>query len=729
MNQNPRSGQRHRLLLSFVVFVALLAVVAFVSRQLINRKGKFLLSVIESNSAAAEQSGEVLLLLHQAEQAFQSAVLSHQPKQLTDYKVSLETAFLKIDSIRRRDADTSFILDKQERTGMRELYRQKLLLSNEIFALKKSFDSVLTVATILTGGATQAGLIDSVAKVSRQRTAAELQKEDTVHIAETVVTEKKGFFKKLKAAFSSGQDTLRSGGGAIINKQTEKNYRDSINRTVLLAADASFQQLLKTLSIRQRMLLNSQGNLFAANREIMGHLKQLVTRLQSYENSLSGNIRKIALNEYRSTRVLLNNMAAISLLLVFLFAMLLVFYIRKIKAADRQLQHEYELATTLAQQKTDLLATMSHEIRNPLNSIIGFLQELKKSGLSPQQSEMLSSVQLSSDMLLGTVTNALDMSKLESGKFQLQTEQFNAYNTIRQTAESMRITAHQKKLLLNYHFTGDKELNITGDGFRLKQILINLLSNAIKYTNEGSITIKAGTRQQHDKVFLEISIIDTGVGIAKAQQALLFTKYYQASSSKGTTGTGLGLYICYNLIQAQQGTIKVESEPGQGTHISFAIPYTPVAKPTSPKQNIQLHVDISVFSGKRILVADDNELNLRLLRVMMQHWEVTLLLVKNGREAMQLLEKERVDLVLTDMDMAEMNGSELLAAIRTSAYAALPVVLSTAYHYTAAEEAELYGAGFTGIIIKPYNESLLAQKLFAALQMTERPKGIKTSGE
>jgi signal transduction histidine kinase/ActR/RegA family two-component response regulator len=717
MNPVPKRKFTQKLTVYLLVLIAALTIIALVSRQIISQKGKFLLSVIDSNNYPAEQSGDVLVLLNQADNDFQSAVLAHNAQKLALYKAKLQQAFLKIDSIRRHDVDTSFILNHRQREETRALYQQKLRVSNEIFALKSSFDAVLLQTERYTGKGTQADLLDSVANVARKRTAAQLQKEDTVKVEAVVTTTKKGFFKKLQAAFSGGKDTMRQGGGTFVNKLTEKSYRDSINRTVILNADASFQQLLKTLRLRQNQLSASQASLFATNLRIMEQLKLLVIGLQHYSQSLSNNLKSIALNEYHSTQTLLDNMGIISLLLVFIFSLLLIVYIKKINSAEEHVWQKYELATSLAQQKTDLLATMSHEIRNPLNAIIGFLNEFKKSGLSEKQAEMLDSVQLSSDMLLGTVTDVLDMSKLESGQFQLQAEQFNPYNTLRLTTESMRFNAHQKKLLLNYHFTGDKQLNMTGDAFRLKQIVINLLSNAIKYTSQGSVSVKAVLKQEGNKMLLEIAVTDTGTGILKAQQAKLFTKYYQTSSSKGTTGTGLGLYICYKLIQLQQGNIHIDSTPGKGTSISFSIPYTQVQMQSVQVSNSDTAVDISVFGGKRILVADDNELNLKLISIMTQRWDVTLLLARNGQEAFDLLQKEPVDLVVTDMEMAEMNGAELVTAIRNNkSLSHLPVVLSTAYRYNDAELEELYRTGFTTVITKPFNETLLANKLFIALQ-------------
>lgn len=714
MSHKPAKS-RQQLLIAIMVFIACLAVVALISRQIISRKGQFLLQVIDNSRYSAEQSGEALLLLNDAENQFQSAILTHQPGQLTLYKEKLQQAFIKIDSIASYKADTRFLTNEKQRQEINSLYVQKLELSQHIFALRNSFDSLLQAADGFSGRASGNKLIDSIAKVARKRTAAELAKEDTVKVEAEVTTQKKGFFKKLKAAFSGGADTIRNGGGTIVNRMSEKSYRDSVNRTVYLSADASFQQLLRTLKLRQSQLSGAQTQLITTNMMAMEQLKLLVVRLQNHSQSLADELHTIALNEYRSTSTLLDNMGILSLLLVFLFALLLVKYISRIRLAEQQVLTEYNQALTLAQQKTDLLATMSHEIRNPLNSIIGFLNEFGKSGLTEKQSEMLASVQLSSDMLLGTVTDVLDMSKLESGKFQLQTEQFNPYHTIRLTTESMRFNAHQKKLLLNYHFTGDKTAILSGDAFRLKQILINLISNAIKYTKEGSVTIKAVLNTTGSKPVLEVTVADTGIGIHPTQQSRLFTKYYQTSSSQGATGTGLGLYICYRLIQLQQGNIEVESDLNKGTSIIFSIPYTATAHRGEMKEPKEQAVDYSVFAGKKLLIVDDNELNLKLISIMTQRWDVTLFTAGNGKDALAVLEKEAIDLVVTDMEMAEMNGAELVAAIINSKHANIPVVLSTAYHYTESETKALLESGFTGILTKPFNEAILASHLFRAL--------------
>lgn len=705
-----------RLMISLICFVAALALIALFVRYQLNNRSQHLLSVVENSRYPGEQAGEALLLLNEAENDFQLAILSYSPQKLSGYKRKLQVAFVKIDSLSVFGSDSASATSALQPLATQQIYRQKVVLSDKIFDLKKSFDSVILLADKFTARNAQATLFNTIDRLARQRAAAQQQTADTVKPAPVVETRRRGFFKKLKDAFSSKQDTVRSNAATVINNTVEKTYRDTVHHTVVKVqtADAFYQGLLHTLRYRQQQLSTHQANMFIINQHMMDQLKQLTTSLQACSYALSENIKANALQEYRYTQRLLNRTGIFSLLLLLVFATLIIIYIRKIGRAEQQLAREYELATNLAQQKTDLLATMSHEIRNPLNAIIGFLQEFRKSGLTPGQTEMLDSVQFSSDMLLGTVNHVLDMSRLESGRFQLQSIRFNPYRTLGQAVESMRFSAQQKQLDLQYHFTGQTTQLITGDLFRLNQLVVNLLSNAIKYTDKGSVTVQATLAQQADRPVLTVTVTDTGAGMSKAQQAQLFTQYYQVSPGDAQKGTGLGLYICHKLVQLQNGSIQVESTPGKGTAMQFSIPYSNVITQGQSGQAAPV-ADTSIFSGKKILVADDNELNLKLVSIMTRNWNAQVLLATNGKDAFDLLQKENVDVVLTDMEMAGMDGNALVKAIRGSRLAFVPVILASAHTYDEAETAALKKAGFTDVLAKPFNEVQLAQKLYSAL--------------
>lgn len=704
-----------KLLIVFLVFVAAISAIALFSRHIVAKKLQYLLSVIENNQPESEQAGNALLLLNQAENDFQLAVFSFNTDKLGLYKSKLQQAFSSIDSLRRQQvADSQFMQAHKQELEIKQLYRRKLQLSEQILSLKSNFDSLLIAANLFAADKTPAPPPDIFNALQRKKNEAQSNSDTIVEKSAPVVIRKKGLFKRLKDALANKPDTIHGTAVKLISNQ--KKYSDSITLAVMHDASNFYRRSLNELRQKQEQLSAYQTDLFAANQHIMEQLKVMVSDLKNASDQLSAHVKKIALREYRSSSAILDGTGLISLILVLVFSVLLLIYIAKINTAETIMQREHELATSLAQQKTDILAAMSHEIRNPLNSIIGFLKELKASGLTAQQAEMMNAIQLSSDMLLATVNDVLDMTKLESGRFQLYPEQFNPYNTLRLTTETMRFSAQDKQLTLHYEFTGDRQLNVTGDAFRLKQVLLNLLSNAIKFTEQGQVTVKASLQYQHNRPVLQVTVSDTGPGISKAQQARLFTKYYQASTAKGQTGTGLGLYICQKLVQLQGGTIQVNSTPGKGASFSFTIPYAAV-QAEKIQQTPSLDVSTSVFAGKKILVADDNEVNLRLISIMTRNWDVHLFTAKDGKEAMDILSYEQVDIVLTDMQMAGMTGTELVTAIRQSNdwKHHLPVVLISAHIYTDEEIKQLKQTGFTDVIAKPFNETLLGQKLFAAL--------------
>ena len=174
-------------------------------------------------------------------------------------------------------------------------------------------------------------------------------------------------------------------------------------------------------------------------------------------------------------------------------------------------------------------------------------------------------------MMLRTLNDTLDAAKMENSELKIYAEPFNPDYILGLVIESMGLSATKKNLYLNYNFTGNKNAIILGDSFRLKQIVVNLLSNAIKYTHDGGVTVDAQLTANDSR--LQVDVTDTGPGISPEQQSDLFSKYYQTSTSKGKTGTGLGLFICKQLVKLQNGRITVKSEPGKGSTFRFFIPY------------------------------------------------------------------------------------------------------------------------------------------------------------
>ncbi|MNK06710.1 Signal transduction histidine-protein kinase BarA [compost metagenome] len=548
-----------KTLLTFLVFVIILAVAALFVRNAITKKLEDI-SKLASNIEHRLKPEQALLLLHQAEDDFQESLLDINGPKSNDYKVKLTLAFNKIDTLLNTQTDTTQLTAAQG-NQVKVWYKKKLELSNRLFELKHNFDSLLTVYAQFNG---QANLteISTNLKTSKKKFNT---KTDTIRKAISV--EKKGLFGRLKDAISNKQGTAT--GVVEINHNT--NTAELATQKIIARNKVDNARKLQELQQHNVKMLSMQRELISLNANITNELERIVNDLKDINYKMADELKGMAFKNYQETTSLLNKFYLAALFLVLLFAALLIIFIFQLNKSELQLLKENERSVNIARQKMELLTHMTHEIRNPLTTIKGFLYIFAKTTLTQRQTDMLESIKGSSDMLLRTLNDTLDAAKMETSELKIESDPFNPNSTINQVIESMSYSATKKKLELSYNFKGDTEAIVLGDAFRLKQIMVNLVSNAIKYTNEGKVTINAELLP--DDTRLQVDIIDTGMGISPDQQANLFSQYYQTNSAKGQIGTGLGLYICKQLVEMQKGKISVKSELGVGTTFSFFIPY------------------------------------------------------------------------------------------------------------------------------------------------------------
>ncbi|SDK37396.1 Signal transduction histidine kinase [Pedobacter sp. ok626] len=548
-----------KTLLTFLVFVIILAVAALFVRNAITKKLEDI-SKLASNIEHRLKPEQALLLLHQAEDDFQESLLDINGPKSNDYKVKLTLAFNKIDTLLNTQTDTTQLTAAQG-NQVKVWYKKKLELSNRLFELKHNFDSLLTVYAQFNG---QPNLteISTNLKTSKKKFNT---KTDTIRKAISV--EKKGLFGRLKDAISNKQGTAT--GVVEINHNT--NTAELATQKIIARNKVDNARKLQELQQHNVKMLSMQRELISLNANITNELERIVNDLKDINYKMADELKGMAFKNYQETTSLLNKFYLAALFLVLLFAALLIIFIFQLNKSELQLLKENERSVNIARQKMELLTHMTHEIRNPLTTIKGFLYIFAKTTLTQRQTDMLESIKGSSDMLLRTLNDTLDAAKMETSELKIESDPFNPNFTINQVIESMSYSATKKKLELSYNFKGDTEAIVLGDAFRLKQIMVNLVSNAIKYTNEGKVTINAELLP--DDTRLQVDIIDTGMGISPDQQANLFSQYYQTNSAKGQIGTGLGLYICKQLVEMQKGKISVKSELGVGTTFSFFIPY------------------------------------------------------------------------------------------------------------------------------------------------------------
>ncbi|WP_029527463.1 response regulator [Polaromonas glacialis] len=391
----------------------------------------------------------------------------------------------------------------------------------------------------------------------------------------------------------------------------------------------------------------------------------------------------------------------------------------RVASRTAELNASRDEALGAARAKAAFLAAMSHEIRTPLNGVVGMTTLLADTPLDAEQRDYVHTMRISSDQLLGVINDVLDFSKIESGKLELEDEALNLLATVEEACDIGAPRAREKGLELLVDLGDGLPGWVRGDVTRLRQVLLNLVNNAVKFTDKGQVVVSAHMLEDFSPdqgALIEFRIKDSGIGIAPDRQAALFQSFVQvdASTTRKYGGTGLGLAICKRLVKLMGGRVGLESAPGQGSTFWFT---ARLGHAEAPEVAMLSGLHLVSLAGQQVAVVDDTPLNLRILDKQLRRWGMTPMLFESAAEALDWLAGHRVDVVISDMHMPEMDGLSFARLLRER-MPATPIVLLTSGTMPTGEPARVFDAR----LLKPYRQS----QLFEALaRVTSAPTAIE----
>lgn len=505
---------------------------------------------------------------------------------------------------------------------------------------------------------------------------------------------------------------------------------DSTNTLSKQASDsilANSKKLLSNVKLKaekKKESLNFEENKLLKNEIAISEQLRKVLRIIEREiiiNSIKNNSLKE--KSLRKVNEIVTASAIIGLILTIFFSILIVSDYSKSQLYKKQLEIANFKTKNLLKSREQLISTVSHDLKTPLSTIVGYSELLGNSDVSTKQSYFIKNIKNSSEYITQLVQDLLDFSKIEAGKITIEKVPFSLTEIIEDTAKSVQSVYEQKNIDLIINVDEKLKTRIVGDPFRLKQILTNIIGNAFKFTEEGFIKISAYCTD--DEKSFAITIEDTGIGIEKGNQKLVFEEFAQANENieKKYGGTGLGLSICQKIIAILGGSLKLESTFGKGSTFKIKLPLQFDNSNSTVEQNEK--PKLSFTQKLTFIVIDDDTNLLNLTSGVIRQEKHEVLSFNSAVKALEAIQNTAFDFIITDIQMPEMDGFMFLKKLQTSEkglYKNQPVIALTGR--TDLEPSVYTEAGFTTVIKKPYSPKVLIETIQSILTDDRLPNTV-----
>lgn len=657
-----------------LIVVLMVSAVTYIGMNTYNRLG----SILQQTHTWLQPDAYLLELqlfvsgISRAESNVRSYRLTRDVKFVRSFRESMQEANRSLQTLANLPQD-----EKMHRRvdSLRILLNEKEVVLNEILRIESS-EQVTGELKLITKG-------------------LEKLNNDSVAAPEP----KKGFLNRL--FHSSG------------NKKKKQANADSVLHTLRNQVNTKVSEVQNKQIERLRRQKKTEFEWLRYDNEISADIQRQIAviekteKLRKQENIL---LAGQSAEEIRMYNLLFAISLSVTLILI---GFALINFVHKNNQFTRAIEKARNEAVSLAKTKETFLANMSHEIRTPLTAVIGFAEQLMHHPMPAQQKNQATAIYKSSEFLLHIINDILDYSKMVANKFDKVELNFSLTQVIRDIEYLFALQIREKGIAFNVFIDERIPKYLVGDEMRLKQILINLLSNSIKFTPSGFINLQCNLHHETEgECYVKFMVEDTGIGIEKSKLEKVFDEFEQADSQiyHDFGGTGLGLSICKKLVEFQNGTIELDSTPGEGTRINFIIPYrtglVEVKQPVLPKGPQK------TMAGKHVLIADDEPYNIQLLRFVLEKHGIIITAVMNGKEALHAFEGAPFDFLIVDAHMPEMSGPELIEYIHTHYPGkVIPIVLLSA---DAPEQTQLL-ATYPNVtqVSKPFTEHHLMQTLNA----------------